>query len=118
MKNTAAIAHSVTLPGPECAAAGIHRVPTMQVMVNSVMSRRPSSRFSAGSGMRAARGPQLGVELDPDTAQAFVEELRLAAQPHADVALQAKVGAGHDQHALLDADALAKLVAGCSGVVL
>src|SRR5882762_6718599 len=48
IKNTAAKSHSVTEPGPACAAIGIHRAEVMQAMANSVRSRSPSSRLSAG----------------------------------------------------------------------
>jgi hypothetical protein len=44
--SNAASSHSVTDPGPACAAAGIQRVPIMQAMANSVTSRRPISRRS------------------------------------------------------------------------
>src|SRR5690242_5680865 len=118
MNSTAARNHSVTLPGPACAAAGIQRVPTMHAMANSVMSRRPSSRFSSLCMRALRRRFPLGVKLDPDAAQALVQKLRLAAQPDADIALQTEVRAGHDQHALLRAHALAQLEARRRRVVL
>src|SRR5215471_3421499 len=73
-KKTAVSSHSVTDPGPACAAAAIQRVPTMQVMAKRVRSRRPSSRFSSDTRRFLAK-------LEADAAQPFRQELRLAAQP-------------------------------------
>src|ERR1035437_1532682 len=63
MKSRAARSQRVTEPGPAWAAAGIHRVPTMQVIAKRVMSRRPRTRFNCGawSGME---GPGLRVEFE------------------------------------------------------
>src|SRR5947208_672818 len=102
MNSTAARNQSVTLPGPACAAAGIQRVPTMHAIAMRVMSRRPSSRFSSLC-MRARGGFTLGVQLDADASQTFVEELGLTAEPDANVAFEPEMRARHDQHALLRA---------------
>src|SRR5471032_297548 len=109
MKSTAASSHSVTDPGPACAAAGIQRVPTMQEIVNRVTSRRPSSRLSAGAGSGM---PGFHPQLVSNAAQALGEKLRLAAQPHANEDLQPQVKPRHNQHAPVHANAFAKLVAG------
>src|SRR6185295_15857286 len=82
MNNTAASSHSVTDPGPACAAAGIQRVPTMQVMAKNVMSRSPSSRFRCGA-LSSIESPDFRLKLDPDAAQPFAQKLRLSAQPDA-----------------------------------
>src|ERR1039458_6111095 len=113
MKSTAASSHSVTDPGPACAAAGIQRVPTMHVMAKNVMSRSPSSRFSCGAFHSASsiQAPHLGVEFAADAPQSFAQKLRFSTQPDADVAFQAEVRAGNNQHALLHADALRELQA-------
>src|ERR1019366_300558 len=68
MKSRAARSQRMTEPGPAWAAAGIQRVPTMQVMAKSVTSRRPSTRFSCGgwSGMRVSGR---AVEFDDDAGQ-------------------------------------------------
>src|SRR6266581_277520 len=97
--NHAPSSHSVTDPGPACAAAGIQRVPTMQAMANSVMSRRPSSRLSCNG--------HLLPQLHADAAQPFRKEVRLTAQPHTDESFESEVDARHDEHALVHADALA-----------
>ena len=60
MKSNAASSHRVTDPGPAWAAAGIQRVPTMQVMANNVRSRSPSSRFSCGA-LSSIHALDLGV---------------------------------------------------------
>src|SRR5712692_9703068 len=89
-------------------------MPTIQVMVKRVRSRKPSSRLSAGSGMLLALRAEAAhflAQLFGDATQTFLEELRLAAQPDAEESLQSHVRAGHDQHALVDADPLAKIVA-------
>src|ERR1017187_5730227 len=69
MKSRAARSQNVTEPGPAWAAAGIQRVPTMQVMAKNVTSRRPSTRFSSGgwSGMKARGLPD---EFDGDAGNA------------------------------------------------
>src|SRR5438477_12315390 len=94
-KSTAASSHSVTEPGPACAAAGIQRVPTMHAMAKKVRSRSPNSRRNPGSARDLA--PPFGVgsgtrgffpQLFADAAQPFLKKLRLAAQPHPDEALQ------------------------------
>src|ERR1017187_8961718 len=110
-KKIAASSHNVMEPGT-CAAAGIQRAPTMQAMQKGVRSRNPSSRFSVGS----ATG-RFFPQLFADAAQTFGEELGLAAQPDAEETFQPQVHAGHDQHALVEANALAQLVAGRGGVV-
>src|SRR5947209_11497604 len=68
--------------------------------------------------MRAPGGFVFGAELDPDAAQPFLEELRLAAQPYADIALQTEVRSGYDQNTLLDANTLAEVVTRGGRVVL
>src|ERR1700723_2372375 len=86
-KRRAPRTHSVSDPGPACAAAGIQRVPTMQLMAKRVMSRRLSSRrrwqeslvlswgkrfrLSTCSGMHFA---QFGAQFDADAAEAFGQE--------------------------------------------
>src|ERR1039457_5498882 len=110
-KKIAASSHNVMEPGT-CAAAGIQRAPTIQAMQKSVRSRSPSSRFSVGSATECFF-PQFFA----DSPQALREELVLAAQPDAEEALQAQVHAGNDQHALVDPNALAQLVARRGGVV-
>ncbi len=90
MNSTAASTHSVTDPGPACAAAGIHRVPTMHAIANSVTSRSPSSRFKAGPARTPAEPSfplvtwplNLRLQLDPDPPQSLRQKFRLAAQPH------------------------------------
>src|ERR1039457_2475914 len=116
MKSTAASSHSVTEPGPACAAAGIQRVPTMHAMAKNVMSRRPSSRFSCGE-RSSIEALDLGVKLDGDAAQSLAEEFGFSAQPDADVAFQSEVGAGNNQHALVDADAFAELKTRGGGLI-
>src|SRR5947208_12349807 len=106
-KNTAPRIQSVMDPGPACAAAAIQRVPTMQVMAKSVMSRRPSSRLSWASDT-----VRFSPQLQADAPQAFGEELRLAADPHAEETLQVQMRPRHDQHTLIHTHALAKLEAG------
>src|SRR6266542_2295175 len=85
IKSSAASSQSVMEPGPAWAAAGIQRVPTIQQMAKRVMSRRPSSRFSCGASSRMIGqlfpAIHFGLEFDADAAQAFAQELRLAAQP-------------------------------------
>src|SRR5450631_3205471 len=107
MKSTAASSHSVTDPGPACAAAGIHRVPTMHAMAKNVMSRRPSSRFSCGAASPIPL-PKLGLEFDAYPAQTFVQKFRFSTKPDPDVTFQPEVGAGYNEHALVHADALAQ----------
>src|ERR1035438_5120735 len=68
MKSRAARSQSVTEPGPAWAAAGIQRVPTMQVMAKNVTSRRPSTRFSCG-GWSDMEAPGLPVEFEGDAAE-------------------------------------------------
>ena len=51
----------------------------------------------------------LPLQFDADAAQAFGEEFRFAAEPEAQVAFEAQMRAGHDQHALVYADALGQL---------
>src|SRR5689334_7773461 len=98
MKRIAARNHRVTLPGPAWAAAGIQRVPTMQVIASRVMSRRPSSRLSSLCMGALRGGLAFGLEFETDAAQALIEELGFGAEPHANVAFEAEVGTGHDQH--------------------
>src|SRR5262249_1485714 len=109
----AASSHREMEPGPACAAAGSQRVPTMQLMAQGVISRRPSSRRSVCSA-----GPGSGMHFEANAAQAFLEKLRLATEPEAKIALEAEVRAGYDQYAVLFADALGKLIAGRQRVVL
>src|SRR5690349_3320094 len=94
MKSTAASTQSVSDPGPACAAAGIQRVAVTQVMANSVRSRSPSSRFRWGGPSASAAGcAAMLIQFPPqflaDAAQAFRQELGLAAQPDAQVTFQA-----------------------------
>src|SRR6185369_6446065 len=102
MNNTAASSHSVTEPGPACAAAGIQRVPTMQAMAKNVMSRSPSSRFRCGA-LSSIQPPDFSFKLETDAAESFAQKLRSSAQPDAYVPFQSEVCAGDDQHALIDA---------------
>src|SRR5271154_3692346 len=56
-------------------------------------------------------------ELDADPAKALCKEFGLPTEPDSDKAFEAKMDAGHDQHALVHADALAQFVAGSRRVV-
>src|SRR5271170_3209092 len=78
----------------------------MQLIANSVMSRRPSSRRSSG------------MKFEPDAAQTFTQEVRLAAKPQAQVAFEPQMRARHDQHAVFFADTFGQLITGRRGVVL
>ena len=69
---------------------------------------RPGPWEQAGGEALALRGQgSFSCQFQSDAAQAFGEELGLAAQPDAEEAFQAQVHAGDDQDALVDTDALA-----------
>src|SRR5215472_15050914 len=98
-------------------------MPAASVIVNPVVLRslrlhviagvpdcmKCNSRATVRYGNLRAR--HLGVKFDADPAQSFGEELGLAAQPDAQKAFEPEMRAGHDQHALIQSDALAELEA-------
>src|SRR5690349_15618642 len=104
-KNSAPSTHSVSEPGPACAAAAIQRVPTMQLIANRVRSRSPSSGFSLACSSTRGFAPQL----EADAPQSFRQKFRLSAEPDPYKALYPQMRAGNDQHALVHSDALAEL---------
>src|ERR1035438_3381143 len=77
MKRRAARSQRVTEPGPAWAAAGIQRMPTMQVMAKKVTSRRPSTRFNCGgwSGIEAP-GLPVGGEYRSEEHTSELQSLR------------------------------------------
>ena len=74
-KRIAAASHKVTEPGPAWAAAGIQRVPMMQVMDRNVTSRNPSFGFktvTVGSGTGCQYISKLGDCSPVDVARTLV----------------------------------------------
>src|SRR5579872_460495 len=67
--------------------------------------------------MPALRYSHLLAKLFADPAQSFVQEIELAADPDSDEPFDTQLRSGNDQHAMVDANALAQLDAGGCGVI-